>query len=206
VFISGTEPLTEDSPRDWQTKNPYAKAKMMADRDVVETARNRGIFACSAILFNHESIRRTKSVTAKIIRTLIDIKQGRMECLMIGNVDMCRDWGFAGDYVQAIHLMLQQSNPEDMVLATGELHSVRECIDLVCAQLSLRLTWQGEGVEACACDSEGVVRVKVSPEFYKPAEVHQKLGNTSKAQRVLGWKSATSFRQLIIDMVDSIVH
>jgi len=206
IFIPGTEPLAEDSPRDEETKNPYARAKLRADREVIQAHRVRGVYACSAFLFNHESVRRTKSVTTKIIRTLIDIKQGKEECLMIGNIDMHRDWGFAGDYVHAMHLMLQQVHPEDMVLATGELHSVRECIDLVSNQLSLPLTWHGEGVETYALDSNGVVRVKVSPEFYKPVEVYPKVGNTSKAQRILGWKPVTSFRQLILDIVDSIVH
>ena len=139
VFISRAEPLDENSPRDWQTKNPYAKAKMMADRDFVEMARNSGVFACSAILFNHESPRRLKSVMTKIVTTLVNIKKETEKCLMVGNIDMQRDWGFAGDYVDAMWRMLQTQNPCDLVIATGKAHSVKEVIDISAGILGMTL-------------------------------------------------------------------
>ena len=206
IFIPRSEPLDEHAPRDWGTKNPYAQAKMLADRDVIQSAQAKGVFACSAFLFNHESIRRHKSVTTKIIRTLRDIKEGKEERLTIGNVDMYRDWGFAGDYVRAMWNMLQLEKSEDFVVATGQLHSVKECIEIVSSRLGVSLAWHGQGADVYATDTSGSVRVKVSPEFYRIADTHPKVGDTSKAQQLIGWKLMHDFRQLIIGMVDTMIN
>ena len=203
IFSTSELPLNENSERDWGTGNPYAKAKMMADRDFITGWRTeKNTFACSAILFNHESPRRSdKSVIRKITRTLSKIKQDGETCLRIGNIDMCRDWGFAGDYVLAMWQMLQLEQPEDMVIATGELHSVRDVIHVAARVLDMPLSWHGEGVHAFATDSAGKKIVEVVPDFYKPTEKHFKVGDAQKALRVMRWKPNTGFEELVEMMI-----
>ena len=205
IFIPSETPLNEDSPRDWDTTNPYARAKMMADRDFVALARERGgRFACSAILFNHESPRRPEaSVLRKITSTLAAIARGKEERLRIGNVTMKRDWGFAPDYVRAMWSMLQMDAPTDLVVATGETHSVQDAITIAAELLGMSLSWQGGGVNTCAYDSAGKKVVAVDPNFYKPAEQYPKVGDTHKIQELTGWSPKTNFTSLIKTMVDS---
>jgi len=205
IFIPSETPLNEDSPRDWDTTNPYAKSKMMVDRDIILRARKENnSFACSAILFNHESPRRAEaSVLRKITRTLVNITRGEEECLNIGNIALRRDWGFAPDYVSAMWSMLQTEVPEDLVLATGQTHSVQEAINLTAELLNLTLSWQGEGREAHAYDSGGRKIVAVDQSFYRPTEAYPKVGDSRKAQRIIGWKAQTSFPILIRSMLDA---
>ncbi len=184
IFVPSAEPLDESSPRDWQSTNPYARAKMEADRDFVQAAREKGAFACSAILFNHESPRRSeRSALRKICRTLVRMKLGQADVLPIGNVDMSRDWGYAGDYVAAMRAMLRMEKPQDLVIATGELHTVREAIDIAAREL---------GIEP---------RLEVMPELFRPAEAHPKVGNAAKARQVLQWAPTIGFEALIRNMV-----
>lgn len=206
VFIPSPSPLNEDSPRDWDTTNPYARSKMMVDRDVIASAREHsGSFACSAILFNHESPRRAEvSALKKITRTLRAIARGDEECLHIGNIALRRDWGFAPDYVSAMWSMLQTTAPEDMVLATGHTHSVQEAIDLTAELLGMTLSWQGEGKDACAYNSVGRKVVVVDPNFYRSAEIYPKVGDSRKAERIIGWKAQTSFLTLLQLMIKAI--
>lgn len=205
VFVPSPTPLNEDSPRDWGTANPYAKSKMMVDRDVIVHAREHNArFAFSAILFNHESPRRAEvSALKKITRTLRAITRGEEECLHIGNIALRRDWGFAPDYVSALWSMLQITTPEDLVLATGNTHSVQEAIDLTAELLGMRLSWQGEGVETRAYDGGGRKVVVVDPSLYRPMEAYPKVGDRRKAERIIGWKAHTSFSTLIRSMLDA---
>lgn len=203
IFLPSPLPLNEESPRDWETKNPYAKAKLMADRDIIGAARKeKSAFACSAILFNHESPRRNvKSVIRKITQTLAEIHAGKATSLPIGNVEMSRDWGFAGDYVVAMRDMLRTVVPEDFVVATGKLHTVKEVIDIAAQALGMELIWSGQGLEAKACDASGNQVVTVDPEFFRPNEPFPKTGDSSKVERVLGWKPKVDLRGLVEMMV-----
>lgn len=204
IFLPPTLPLNEDSSRDWETKNPYAKAKLMADRDFIGGERKeRNVFACSAILFTHESPRRSeKGVGRKIVRTLTKIKLNLEKCLQIGNLEMCRDWGFAGDYAFAMWRMLQSDKPEDLVVATGKIHSIKDWVTLAAKVLDINLIWHGEGISAYAVDETGKKVVEVASDFYKPAEKYFKVGDTRKAEQVIHWKPEVNFEELVEMMVN----
>ncbi len=160
--------------------------------------------ASNGILFNHESPRRGKRfVTRKITRAAARIKNGRQEKLYLGNMDARRDWGYAPEYVQAMWLMLQQEDPDDYVVATGQTHSVREFATLAFERAGFELDWAGEGVDEKGVDSEtGRVLVEVDPEYYRPADVDLLVGDPSKAEKKLDWRATTSFEELVRIMVD----
>ena len=185
-------------------RSPYGCAKVFA-YDITRNYRESyGLFACTGILFNHESPRRgLEFVTRKVTMTVARIAKGLDECLSIGNVKAKRDWGFAGDYVEMQWRMLQQENPEDFVVATGETHSVQEMINLAFSRVNLELTWSGEGVNTIATDPNGVLRVRTNPKFFRPADVDVWVGDYSLAAEKLGWKPSTSFSELVEMMVDS---
>ena len=185
-------------------RSPYGCAKVFA-YDITRNYRESyGLFACTGILFNHESPRRgLEFVTRKVTMTVARIAKSLDECLSIGNVKAKRDWGFAGDYVEMQWRMLQQENPEDFVVATGETHSVQEMINLAFSRVNLELTWSGEGVNTIATDQNGVIRVRTNPKFFRPAEVDLLVGDYSLAAEKLGWKPSTSFSELVEMMVDS---
>ena len=205
IFIATDKPLNEESERDWSTESPYAKAKMMADRDFIAVAReSRKVFACSAILFTHDSPRRSlKGAMRRFISTLVKIKLGVETCLSLGNIDMKRDWGFAGDYVEAMWRMLQMEEPKDLVLANAEAHSVKDIIDTASKLLGIKLAWHSEGVNAFATDSAGNTIVRSVPEFFKPAEEHVKIGDASEAEKAIKWKPKVGFEKLVSMMVKS---
>ena len=185
-------------------RSPYGCAKVFAYEITRNYRESYGLFACTGILFNHESPRRgLEFVTRKVTMTVARIAKGLDEFLSIGNVKAKRDWGFAGDYVEMQWRMLQQENPEDFVIATGETHSVQEMIDLAFSRVNLELSWSGEGVDTIAKDQNGIVRVKTNPKFFRPAEVDLLVGDYSLAAEKLGWKPATSFSELVEMMVDS---
>ena len=185
-------------------RSPYGCAKVFAYEITRNYRESYGLFACTGILFNHESPRRgLEFVTRKVTMTVARIAKGLDEYLSIGNVKAKRDWGFAGDYVEMQWRMLQQENPEDFVIATGETHSVQEMIDLAFSRVNLELSWSGEGVDTIAKDQNGVIRVKTNPKFFRPAEVDLLVGDYSLAAEKLGWKPATSFSELVEMMVDS---
>ena len=185
-------------------RSPYGCAKVFAYEITRNYRESYGLFACTGILFNHESPRRgLEFVTRKVTMTVARIAKGLDEYLSIGNVKAKRDWGFAGDYVEMQWRMLQQENPEDFVIATGETHSVQEMIDLAFSRVNLELSWSGEGVDTIAKDQNGIVRVKTNPKFFRPAEVDLLVGDYSLAAEKLGWKPATSFSELVEMMVDS---
>ena len=185
-------------------RSPYGCAKVFAYEITRNYRESYGLYACTGILFNHESPRRgLEFVTRKVTMTVARISSGLDEFLSIGNVKAKRDWGFAGDYVEMQWRMLQQEEPEDFVVATGETHSVQDMIDLAFRRVGFDLTWSGEGVDTIATDQNGVIRVKTNPKFFRPAEVDLLIGDYTLASQKLGWKPSTTFEELVNMMVDS---
>jgi GDPmannose 4,6-dehydratase len=193
-------PQTETTP--FYPRSPYAVAKLYAYWITVNYREAYGIYACNGILFNHESPQRGETfVTRKITRGLARIKAGLQGCLYMGNLDARRDWGHARDYVEMQWLMLQQEEPRDYVIASGEQHSVREFINLSAQFLDIKLSWQGSGVDEKACDAKGNIIVAVDPRYFRPTEVDALLGDASRAQKELGWTPRTTFVELVREMV-----
>ena len=158
--------------------------------------------ACNGILFNHESPRRGETfVTRKITRALSRIKLGLQDCLYLGNLNALRDWGHARDYVQMMWMMLQQDEPDDFVIATGEQHSVREFVDAAAAELGMHIVWQGKDMDETGTDQGGRVIVRVDPRYFRPAEVEALLGDPSRAKQNLGWEPVIRFEELVAEMV-----
>ena len=196
-----TAPQSEMTP--FHPRSPYAAAKLYSYWITVNYREAYGMFACNGILFNHESPRRgVEFVTRKITIAVAKICAGVQEKLSLGNLDAKRDWGFAGDYVEGMRLILQQDKPDDFVLATGETHTVREFAEAAFAEVGVQIEWRGSGVdEKGYCASTGKLLVDVNPKFFRPAEVDLLLGDPSKSQRVLGWQRKISFRELVKMMV-----
>jgi GDPmannose 4,6-dehydratase len=190
-------PQNERTP--FHPRSPYGVAKLFAHWITVNYRESYGLHAVSGILFNHESpLRGLEFVTRKITSTLARIRHGADEVLELGNLDALRDWGFAGDYVRGMWLMMRHGTPDDFVLATGASHSVREFVNRAAGHLGFRLEWHGAGESAAATDRDrGRVVVRVNPKFYRPAEVEQLTGDPAKARRVLGWQPETSFDALV---------
>lgn len=163
------------------------------------------MFACNGILFNHESPRRGENfVTRKITRSVAKISLKQISDFELGNLDSRRDWGHAKDYVEAMWLMLQQKEPQDFVVATGETHSVREFVEAAFAIIDRKIEWRGKGVSEVGVEAgTDIVRVKINPKYFRPTEVDLLLGDPSKAQRELGWTRKVSFLELVEDMVKS---
>jgi GDPmannose 4,6-dehydratase len=207
-------PQRESTP--FYPRSPYGVAKLYAYWITVNYRESYGIHASNGILFNHESGRRGETfVTRKITRALARIKVGLQDKLYLGNLDAKRDWGHARDYVEMMWLMLQQDQPQDYVIATGQQYSVREFVERAAEHLGIRLQWKGEGGDEQGLDTEGRVIVAVDPRYFRPAEVETLLGDASKAHRELGWKPRTSFAELVSEMVtedlkeaerDALVH
>jgi GDPmannose 4,6-dehydratase len=195
-------PQRETTP--FYPRSPYGVAKLYGYWIVVNYREAYGIYACNGILFNHESpLRGETFVTRKITRGLARIKAGLQQELYLGNLDAKRDWGHARDYIEMQWLMLQQKNPQDYVIATGQQHSVREFVQRCAKLLELDLSWSGSGVNEKAVDSSGKVVVAVDPRYFRPTEVDSLLGDASKAQRELGWLPRTSFDDLVREMVEA---
>ncbi len=197
-------PQSEETP--FRPYSPYAVAKLYAHWIVREYREAYGMFCCCGILFNHESERRGETfVTRKITLAAARIAQGKQERLYLGNLSSLRDWGYAKDYVECMWLMLQKDRPEDYVIATGVQHSVREFATLAFRRVGIELRWEGSGAEEKGIDSAtGRVLVEVSPDFYRPTDVVNLLGDPSKAVRELGWNPArTPFGELVRIMVDA---
>ena len=186
------------------TYSPYAVAKQYGFWIVKEYREAYGMFACSGILFNHESERRGETfVTRKITLAAARIAQGKQDRLLLGNLDSLRDWGYAKDYVECMWLILQHETPEDFVIATGVQHSVREFALLAFREAGIEVEFRGEGVDEKGYDKKtGKVVIEVSPDFYRPTDVVNLWGDPSKARRELGWNpTKTSFEQLVALMV-----
>jgi GDPmannose 4,6-dehydratase len=196
-------PQNEGTP--FYPRSPYGVSKMYAYWITVNYREAYDIFACNGILFNHESPRRGETfVTRKITKGISDILNGKIDKLYLGNIDAKRDWGFAGDYVEAMWLMLQQKEPDDYVIATGETHTVREFCDLAFKHVGIKLKWEGTGEKEKALDSKtGREFINISSKFFRPTEVDLLLGDPSKAKSKLNWKQKVSFRELVEMMVES---
>jgi len=196
-------PQTETTP--FYPRSPYACAKAYAFYITQNYRESYNMYACNGILFNHESPRRGETfVTRKITRAAARIKLGLQECLYLGNLDAKRDWGFAGDYVEAMWLMLQQEKADDYVIATGETYMVRTFAEMVFARLGMPLQWQGSGIDETGIDSlTSKTVIRIDSKYFRPAEVDLLLGDPSKAKRELGWKIKTSFEKLVDMMTDA---
>jgi GDPmannose 4,6-dehydratase len=195
-------PQRETTP--FHPRSPYGVAKLYAYWITINYREAYGLYACNGILFNHESrIRGETFVTRKISRALARIKVGLQRHLFLGNLDAKRDWGHARDFVEAQWLILQQPQPEDYVIATGEQHTVREFVDAVATELEMTLKWHGTGVDTRALDADGNVVVSIDPRYFRPAEVDTLLGDASKARSKLGWKPRITFLELVTEMAQS---
>jgi GDPmannose 4,6-dehydratase len=193
-------PQKETTP--FYPRSPYAVAKLYAYWITVNYREAYGLYACNGILFNHESpLRGETFVTRKITRALARIKLGLQDCLYLGNLDALRDWGHARDYVEMQWLMLQQTQPEDFVIATGVQYSVRAFVDAAARELGIEITWTGTGVEETGADQAGRTIVRVDPRYFRPTEVETLLGDPTKAKEKLGWTPQTSFQELVAEMV-----
>jgi len=196
-------PQKETTP--FYPRSPYACAKAYAFYITTNYRESYGMYACNGILFNHESPRRGETfVTRKITRAAARIKLGMQNNLYLGNLDAKRDWGFAGDYVEAMWLMLQQERAEDYVIATGKTCMVRTFAEKVFERLGMPLEWQGSGEAEKGIDrTTGKVLIQIDPKYFRPAEVDLLLGDPTKAKRQLGWEVKTSFEQLVNMMTDA---
>ncbi|MFN3854226.1 MAG: GDP-mannose 4,6-dehydratase [Phreatobacter sp.] len=194
-------PQRETTP--FYPRSPYAAAKLYAFWIVVNYREAYGMHASNGILFNHEGPMRGETfVTRKITRAVAAIHRGLQERLYLGNLDARRDWGHARDYVEGMWRMLQQEEPDDYVLATGEMHAVREFVERAFAEVGVTIRWQGEGVNEVGIDAAtGTVRVSVDPRYFRPTEVEQLLGDPGKARQRLGWHHTTTFPELVREMV-----
>jgi GDPmannose 4,6-dehydratase len=195
-------PQSEATP--FNPRSPYAAAKAFGYYITQNYREAYDIFAVNGILFNHESPRRGEAfVTRKITQSVARIAAGLQECVHLGNLDSRRDWGFAGDYVEAMWLMLQVEQPDDFVIATGETHSVRDFCEVAFECIGASLQWSGDGANEIGADRDGRVLVRVDPRYYRPTEVDLLCGDASKARRALGWQPRVSFRELVQMMVES---
>lgn len=196
-----TAPQSEATP--FYPKSPYGAAKLYSFWITKNYRESYGMFACNGILFNHESPRRGETfVTRKITLAVARIAKGLQEKLTLGNLEAKRDWGFAGDYVEGMWRMLQQDAPNDYVLATNETHTVREFVEAAFSEIGISLRWEGNGIEEKGYDTAtGALLVDVDEQFFRPAEVELLWGDSSKAERELGWKRKVAFRELVSMMV-----
>lgn len=194
-------PQRETTP--FYPRSPYGVAKLYAHWITVNYREAHGLFACNGILFNHESPRRGETfVTRKITRALARIHVGLQRCLYVGNLDARRDWGHARDFVEAQWLMLQQDEPDDYVIATGEQRSVRDFVVAAAAELGQRIGFRGKGEKEVGVDRDtGEVVVRIDPRYFRPTEVDSLLGDARKARRKLGWRPKTTFAQMVAEMV-----
>jgi len=201
--------LVEETPQKETTRfhprSPYGVSKVFSYYITLNYRESYNMFCCNGVLFNHESPKRGRTfVTRKITRGLADIKLGKQDCLILGNLEAKRDWGHAKDYTEAMWLMLQQDKPNDYVVATGETHSVREFVELAAKEIGFDLEWKGRGIEEVGVDKRtGKIIVKIDEKYFRPAEVDLLLGDPSKAKKILHWKPKYSFESLVKEMVTS---
>ncbi|MDR0664443.1 MAG: GDP-mannose 4,6-dehydratase [Helicobacteraceae bacterium] len=200
--LAHTAPQSETTP--FYPKSPYGAAKLYAYWITINYRESYDLFACNGILFNHESPRRGETfVTKKITKAVANIRKGKQERLVLGNLNAKRDWGYAKEYVEAMWLMLQQNTPSDLVIATGETHTIREFVELAFAQIGVEIVWRGEGINEKGIDREsGKTLVEIDARYFRPAEVELLCGDPSKAQKLLGWKAKTMLKELVKLMVE----
>ena len=196
-------PQKETTP--FYPRSPYGVAKLYAYWITVNYREAYGMYACNGILFNHESpVRGETFVTRKVTRALARIKIGLQDTLYVGNLNARRDWGHARDFVKMQWLMLQQDEPEDFVIATGIQYSIKELIEIAARQLNISVRWQGEGADEKGIEEKtGQVIVAVDPEYYRPTEVNELLGDAGKAREKLGWEPEITFEEMIAEMIEA---
>lgn len=196
-------PQSETTP--FHPRSPYAVAKLYAFWATINYREAHGLFAVNGILFNHESPRRGENfVTRKISRAAAEIASGQRDWVSLGNLDARRDWGYAGDFVEAMWLMLQTGRPDDWVVGTGEEHSVREFCERAFERVGVEIEWSGEGIDEIGRDrASGAKRVVVNPRYFRPAEVDLLKADPTKARRQLGWSPKVGFEELVHMMVDA---
>lgn len=195
-------PQKETTP--FYPRSPYGCAKVYSNWIVRNYRESYGMFCVNGILFNHESPRRGKTfVTRKITSGVAAICAGTKEKLALGNIDSLRDWGHARDYVRAMWMMLQNEEPVDYVIATGEQHSVREFCEVAFGMAGMQLRWSGKDLDEVATDQNGKKRIEISPQYFRPAEVDTLLGDPTKAKNELGWVCETSFAKLVYEMLET---
>ncbi len=195
-------PQTETTP--FYPRSPYAVAKQYGYWIVKNYRESYGLHASNGILFNHESPRRGETfVTRKITMAVARISRGQQKCLYMGNINALRDWGYAPDYVQMMWMMLQQDQPDDYVVATGEMHTVREFIEKAFEHVGIDIEWKGEGTDEVGENkATGDIIVRIDPRYYRPAEVEQLLGDPAKARKKLGWEPKVKFEELVKIMTE----
>jgi len=193
-------PQKETTP--FYPRSPYGVAKLYGYWIIKNYRESYKMFACSGILFNHESPRRGATfVTKKIVNGLYEVRQKHEDCLYLGNLNAKRDWGHAKDYVEAMWLMLQQDNPKDYVIATGKQYSVREFVERCAPKFGFDIEWEGEGLDEVGRDKiSGKIIIKIDPKYFRPAEVESLLGDATLARSELNWKPKYSFQQLVDEM------
>jgi len=196
-------PQNENTP--FYPRSPYGVAKLYAYWIIKNYREAYNLFACNGILFNHESPRRGETfVTRKITRAAARIKAGIQDKLVLGNLDAKRDWGYAPEYCEAMLLMLQQKEPEDFVIATGETHSVREFCEVAFSELDMDIEWSGKGIEEKGLEAKnGKMLIEVNPRYFRPTEVDILIGDYSKAKQTLGWQPKVKFAELVKMMAKS---
>jgi len=196
-------PQKETTP--FYPRSPYGVSKVYAYWMTVNYRESYGLYACNGILFNHESPRRGENfVSRKITMTLAKVLKGEMDRIYLGNLDAARDWGFAGDYVEGMWLMMQQDKPDDYILATGETHTVREFAEEACRLAGIDLEWRGKGLDEKGVDKKtGKIIIEIDPRYFRPAEVDFLRGDYSKAKEKLGWEPKVKFKELVAMMLRS---
>lgn len=194
-------PQKETTP--FNPQSPYGCAKVFSHMICANYRDSYNMFVCNGILFNHESPRRGKTfVTKKIVEGLVDIKLGKKDTIFLGNLEAERDWGYAKEYVNAMWLMLQQETPDDYVIATGEMHSVREFVEYASELIGYKIKWQGSGLEEVGIDdNSGKTIINIDEKYYRPSEVDVLLGDATKAKEKLGWNTEVKFKDLVYLMM-----
>ena len=203
MFGKVRSPLqNEETP--FYPRSPYGASKLFAHWMAVNYRESYGMFVCSGLLFNHESpLRGLEFVTRKITNSVARIKHGYQNEVLLGQLDSSRDWGYAPEYVEAMWLMLQQTEPQDYVIATGETHSVREFVEIAFKSAGFDVEWSGAGVNETAIDKKsGKIVVRIDPKFYRPAEVDFLVGDYSRAKKLLGWSPKTTLKELVGIMLE----
>ncbi|MEX0940364.1 MAG: GDP-mannose 4,6-dehydratase [Candidatus Babeliales bacterium] len=197
--------VPQDELTPFYPRSPYSVSKLFAYWMTVNYRESYNIFACNGILFNHESpIRGETFVTRKITRGVARIAYGLQDVLYLGNLDAKRDWGYAKEYVEAMWLILQYYEPQDWVIATGKIHTVREFIERAFDYVGIKVEWQGSGIDEKGYDKKtGKCLVEIDPRYFRPTEVDLLIGNAQKAEKLLGWKPKTTFEQLVDLMVEA---
>jgi len=201
--VPGTEPQNEKTP--FTPKSPYGVAKLYSYWITINYRESYGLYACNGILFNHESERRGKTfVTRKVTTGVAQIYHGKLDVIKLGNLEAKRDWGYAPEYVEAMHIMLQQGSPDDFVIATGKAHTVKELCEEAFLHIGITLGWKGKGADEKGYDAKtGKLLVEIDPRFFRPAEVDVLIGDASKAKKLLNWQAKTGFKEIIKKMVEA---